>query len=152
MDGLHYLWGIETISHSHNNKFHLIWITLPMRDWDPSSNPYFFLLFSRITLPMRDWDKREKVDSFIIIKKDYITYEGLRQLNKFFLYIMYLHRGLHYLWGIETYIETISIIFTEHTWITLPMRDWDDCCDYHIIIVFICTGLHYLWGIETLCI
>ena len=56
LKGLHYLWGIETIFLCHIIILLIIWITLPMRDWDKLTLPSFSCNITRITLPMRDWD------------------------------------------------------------------------------------------------
>ena len=99
--GLHYLWGIETLYSNRVDEF---------------------LHMYRITLPMRDWDLPPFDISSIYLLRDYITYEGLRLTSRTSL--SPTHKGLHYLWGIETLSDT-SIWFNSLEWITLPMRDWD---------------------------
>ena len=56
---------------------------------------------------------------------DYITYEGLRHFRCEGKCWVYWKMGLHYLWGIET----------EDFWSSNPLPS---------------IGLHYLWGIETI--
>ena len=93
---------------------------------------------------MRDWDCLKFLLFYYLIYKDYITYEGLRHnsfvnfIKSIFFWITLPMRdwdirfpsmsstkniGLHYLWGIETYL----LLY----WLMLRQ------------------GLHYLWGIET---
>ena len=100
--GLHYLWGIETISKPLLEGSKSVWITLPMRDWDVST---------------------ESVSVESHNSMDYITYEGLRRL-------FHSLPNLHNVWITLPMrdwdrCEVINSRFTTVKRITLPMRDWD---------------------------
>ena len=145
--GLHYLWGIETVitwykssyiirsmdyityeglrhcqTFSKFSSFLVDYITYEGLRQSTMVNLYFTIL-NWITLPMRDWDVIKEILVSLSLKNR-ITLRMRDWDYSISLVCEFLSWGLHYLWGIETFIAA-KIWFW---WIL---------------------GLHYLWGIET---
>ena len=166
-----------------------------MRDWDSPFNSTNFQFLMWITLPMRDWDFFTALYNKVTTSfSDYITYERLRHiepLNKFICFLIWITlpmrdwdqqlrkdmvdhnvNGLHYLWEIETLHIPDSIIICifeyirdyityerlRHSskliyllfWWFLDYITYERLRHYYFIALHENDdGLHYLWEIET---
>ena len=86
VQGLHYLWGIETNVVGNQWRCKIHGITLPMRDWD------FLTKILVLDIKIPPWDyityeglRHYRIEGFIIqFIKDYITYEGLRHTRHWY--------------------------------------------------------------------
>ena len=119
--GLHYLWGIETISPFWRVMLISVdYITYEGLRLSSSSSVIIFDITYRITLSMRDWDDNCIV--FIIKSKlmDYITYEGLRLFWAVFPTIVSISNNVDYITyeGLRLIASTNVIAFNILDYIT----------------------------------